>query len=225
MNFTNQLHEAAKPIWQASFDHPFIKEIANGTLPLDKFKFYLMQDRYYLEQFGDLHGEIANQISDPDIKQFLLDGAAGLHDGETDIRHTMFQELHLTDEDIKTTPIAPTAYDYVTHMNFQLNNAFPAAAVTALLPCYWLYSEIGQRLANVKSPITVYQQFLDSYSAADFENGTNQMIEIVGKMSEPLTDNQRDYVEKVFLQSSTYELHFWQMAYTKEHWPFNNLSA
>lgn len=220
MTFTDQLHQAAKPVWQKSFDHPFITEIADGTLPLDKFRFYLKQDRYYLEQFGDLHGAIADQISDPTIKQFLLDGAAGLHDGEDQIRHTMFKELNITPEEIKTTPIAPTAYGYVTHMDFQLEHAFPAAAVTALLPCYWLYSEIGNNLKNVQSPVTVYQQFLDSYSADDFNDGTRQMIEIVEHLSQPLNDDQKAYVQKVFLQSSAYELNFWQMAYTKEQWPF-----
>jgi thiaminase/transcriptional activator TenA len=189
-------------------------------LPLDKFRFYLKQDRYYLEQFGDLHAAIAHQISSPAIKQFLLDGAAGLHDGETQIRHTMFKELAITPAEIKTTPIAPTAYGYVTHMDFQLSHAFPAAAVAALLPCYWLYSEIGQNLKDVHSPVTVYQQFLDSYSAADFNDGTQQMIQIVEQLCAPLSDEQKAYVQKVFLQSSTYELHFWQMAYTKEQWPF-----
>lgn len=220
MTFTDQLHTAAIPVWQQSFHHPFITEIADGTLPLDKFRFYLKQDRYYLEQFGDLHAAIARQISTPAIKQFLLDGAAGLHDGETQIRHTMFRELAITPAEIKTTPIAPTAYGYVTHMDFQLSHAFPAAAVAALLPCYWLYSEIGQNLKDVHSPVTVYQQFLDSYSAADFNDGTQQMIQIVEQLCAPLSDEQKAYVQKVFLQSSTYELHFWQMAYTKEQWPF-----
>jgi thiaminase/transcriptional activator TenA len=68
--------------------------------------------------------------------------------------------------------------------------------------------------------VTVYQQFLDSYSAADFNDGTQQMIQIVEQLCAPLSDEQKAYVQKVFLQSSTYELHFWQMAYTKEQWPF-----
>lgn len=221
MNFTQQLHEAAQPIWQASFDHPFIKELAAGTLPLDKFRFYLKQDRYYLERFGDLHTAIAAQVDDPVIKQFLLDGAAGLHDGETQIRRTMFKELSISDQEIQDTPIAPTAYGYVTHMDFQLHHAFPAAAVTALLPCYWLYSDIGNRLQKVHSQVKVYQQFLDSYSADSFETGTKQMIEIVEQMSQSLSSAQRLYVQKVFLQSSAYELNFWQMAYAKEQWPFD----
>ncbi len=55
MTFTAQLHEQAATLWQQSFDHPFIQQISAGTLPKAVFRFYLLQDRYYLSEFGKLH--------------------------------------------------------------------------------------------------------------------------------------------------------------------------
>ncbi|MCH8802377.1 MAG: thiaminase II, partial [Chloroflexi bacterium] len=51
-SFSEQLRNEAEPIWRRIFDHPFLKEIKDGTLPLDTFRYYLAQDYLYLEGFG-----------------------------------------------------------------------------------------------------------------------------------------------------------------------------
>lgn len=81
-SLTQKMHQQAAELWQESFDHPFIKELAAGSLPTATFRYYLKQDRYYLANFGDLHKQIADNLSNPDIKQFLYEGAQGLHDDE-----------------------------------------------------------------------------------------------------------------------------------------------
>ena len=51
-SFSEQLRHEAEPIWRRIFDHPFLKEIKDGTLPLETFQYYLAQDYLYLEGFG-----------------------------------------------------------------------------------------------------------------------------------------------------------------------------
>lgn len=72
---TQTMHQQAQLLWQESFNHPFIKELATGALSIESFRYYLKQDRYYLENFGDLHKQIADRLSDPSIKQFLYEGS------------------------------------------------------------------------------------------------------------------------------------------------------
>jgi thiaminase/transcriptional activator TenA len=217
-NISNELFDIAQPVWNLSYQHPFITELAAGQLPIEKFRYYLKQDRYYLEQFGDLHEKIATLIDNPADKDILLVGAASMHDGETDIRSTMFQEIGITRDEIQQTPIAPTAYSYVTHMNYELTNGTTASAVAALLPCYWLYSEIGHRLIHEKSPVPIYQEWLDSYASTEFDTGTDQMIELVNHLGENADSAEQALIKDSFLKSSNYELNFWQMAYTMENW-------
>ena len=50
--FSEELRVEAEPIWRKIFDHPFLKEIKDGTLPLETFQYYLAQDYLYLEGFG-----------------------------------------------------------------------------------------------------------------------------------------------------------------------------
>jgi thiaminase/transcriptional activator TenA len=35
-------------LWVKDLDHPFVVELYSGTLPLEKFKYYVLQDYNYL---------------------------------------------------------------------------------------------------------------------------------------------------------------------------------
>ena len=37
-----------KPMWEAHVHHDFVKRIGDGTLPIEKFKDYLVQDYLFL---------------------------------------------------------------------------------------------------------------------------------------------------------------------------------
>ena len=51
-SFSEQLRSEAEPIWRQIFQHPFLQEIKDGTLPEETFRYYLIQDYLYLEGFG-----------------------------------------------------------------------------------------------------------------------------------------------------------------------------
>ncbi len=169
---TDTMHKQSEPLWESSFNHPFIKQLSAGSLPQQTFRYYLKQDRYYLENFAALHAKIADQMDDPDIKQFLYAGTQGFNDSEKEVRTAFFQELNITQQEINQTEIAPNAYSYVTHMYHELNEGTPSRAAAALLPCYWLYNEIGKLLIKAGSPIKVYQQFIETYDSKAFTNAT-----------------------------------------------------
>ena len=52
MKTTERLMNAAKDIWQAYNEHPFVLGIQNGTLDKEKFRFYIIQDYLYLEEYA-----------------------------------------------------------------------------------------------------------------------------------------------------------------------------
>ena len=47
---------------------------------------------------------------------------------------TLFEELAITEE-VAATPIAPTAYHYVSHMYRQLIEGTPKTTAASMLPC------------------------------------------------------------------------------------------
>ena len=52
MTTTQRLHEAARPVWEACCSHPFVKGIGDGTLELEKFRHFLLQDYLYLFDYA-----------------------------------------------------------------------------------------------------------------------------------------------------------------------------
>lgn len=216
--FTDQIHQSAAPLWQKSFEHPFIHELQAGTLPADVFRYYLIQDRYYLSEFGKLHESIAQQVDNAQDKAFLLAGAQGLKDGEIAVREGFFEQLGITDDELASTPIAPTAYNYVNHMYAELYRGTPQQAIAGLLPCYWLYNQIGQQLVAQGSPDQLYQRWIETYDSDDYTQSVDQMIALTNEAATQVDAAGRDKMQTAFVRSSAYELAFWQMAMDKQNW-------
>lgn len=212
--FSEILHEAAAPLWQKSIHHPLITELASGKLPMETFRYYLTQDTKYLTAFEQLHERTAALLpqSQGDL---LLKLAAG--SGEDDQRNPMLEQMNLSLEEIQKAPIAPNNYAYITHMEHQLSVNL-AAAVAGLLPCYWLYDEIADYWKNQTSPVPVYQAFFDSYQTVGFDTSTRQLIDLVNDLAAASNETVRQQMMTAFLRSSSYELGFWQMAYTHQTW-------
>ena len=54
--FTERLRQEAAGIWEAQSQHPFVRGIGDGTLSLDRFKFWLRQDYLFLIEYARLLG-------------------------------------------------------------------------------------------------------------------------------------------------------------------------
>lgn len=218
MTFTQYLHEITKEIWRDSKYHPFVQELVTGKLPIEIFRFYLIQDTYYLYHFAKAHQEIIDRTDNQRIIQSQQFCKAGLEASELTIRNDFFKQLNLTKTEREKTPIAPTAYNYVSHIYRQFLDGSLASALSSLLPCYWLYYEIGETFATKTSPVPIYQAFLDTYHSDGFKQVLDELIQLVDELADHASLEERKQMEEAFVRSSYYELSFWEMSYTKEGW-------
>ncbi|MFC0276300.1 thiaminase II [Enterococcus devriesei] len=216
MTFTELARKKAEAYWKASFEHPFIRELATGDLSPTVFRYYLLQDRYYLEHFGKLYDLIAEQADDPEVRASLKEHAANLELGEMAVRETFFSELKITEQEIEETAIAPTAYHYVSHMYRQLIDGTVNTAFAGMLPCAWLYQEIGSQLIEAGSPNPLYQRWIETYADAAEEVGKERQL-LDRLYQESSVDEQQQMIE-AFVISSKMECDFWEMALTLEQW-------
>ena len=112
--FSEQLRAEAEPIWEAIFRHPFLREIKDGTLPLETFQYYLGQDYHYLEGFGRAVAMTLAKSPDSDLLKELAHRV--MTPVERPLHHVLIEAAGLTMEEVEGATRSPTNTAYVNHM-------------------------------------------------------------------------------------------------------------
>lgn len=220
MTFTEELRQAVDPIWEASFNHPFVRGIADSTLPIERFRYYVLQDSYYLTHFAKNQALAASKAEDLYVTNRLAKHAQGTYEAELELHRTFMKMLSITDEEIKAFKPAPTAYAYTSHMYRASMQGPLGDTIAAILPCYWLYYEIGETLKHEKPKEAIYQTWINTYGSEWFKELVQEQIDRLDALAEEATEKDRERMKEHFIRSSQYEYLFWEMAYTLEKWPF-----
>jgi thiaminase/transcriptional activator TenA len=214
-SFSDQLRAEAKPIWDKIFAHPFLREIKDGTLPLEKFRYYLTQDYLYLEGFARTVAMALAKAPDSDTLEELSHRV--LTPVERPLHHKLMEEARVTLDDISRIGQSPTNTAYVNHMlkTAALHGLGPTAAV--LLPCPWTYHELKNGVGASEHPL--YSQWSAFYVAGLLQNSVDAWRSFVDRMGQRAGQEEREAMRYAFLTSCRYEYMFWDMAYRQEQWP------
>jgi len=92
-------------------------------------------------------------------------------------------------------------------------------ALGALLPCYWIYWEVGKTLERMGSPEPLFQRWIGTYASEQFSAVVRGVIEATNKTAAELSPPEREAMRQCFVTTSRYEWMFWDMAYRRERWP------
>jgi thiaminase/transcriptional activator TenA len=214
-SFSEQLRAEAQPIWDCIFQHPFLREAREKRLPVEKFRFYLLQDFHYLESFARTVAIALGKAPDSESVEQLAKRV--LTPIERPLHRQLLELVEVTPEEAARARPAPTNLAYTNHM---LVTAFqhslgPTAA--ALLPCPWTYHHLGDVLGKIEHPI--YGPWSDFYLQGALEHSVQAWRGFVDQAGATASPAEREAMRRAFLTSSRYELLFWDMAYRMEQWP------
>lgn len=218
MEFTDIAMELSRESWQASFQHPFILQLQKGNLDPSIFRYYLIQDAYYLNAFSKAYDHLAEKTSKQEMKRLLKQNAQSLVEGELFIRQQFFKELGINDNEMAEHPIAPTCYHYISHIYRQFQEENVAIAFASLLPCPWLYHDIGKALNLNPSPEALYQKWIETYITDELEQQIKEETELVNQLYRESDELDKKKMLEVFRISVHMEAQFWEMAYQHQTW-------
>src|SRR5262249_12407808 len=91
--------------------------------------------------------------------------------------------------------------------------------VAALLPCFWIYWDVGCTIARAAAPHNPYKAWIDTYADQRFGDAVRAVIAITDRAAEATTAATRNRMVGAFLRACQYELLFWDGAYQKRTWP------
>jgi thiaminase/transcriptional activator TenA len=219
MAFSRDLWTSMDPMYQAILRHPFVRGLTDGSLSREAFRFYAVQDALYLREFArGLSVTAARAPRDEWIIMFN-EHAAGALRVERALHESFFVEFGLTADDVARTPMAPTNVAYTSYLLAVAYGAPFHEAVAALLPCYWIYWEVGKALERAGSPDPLYARWIATYAAAEFGAVVQAVLEATDAVAGDLRAAERDAMRRHAIVTSRYEWMFWDMGYRREGWP------
>lgn len=218
MNLSQKLKKDAFHIWEKIFNTPFVKELYTGELPQEKFRFFIKHDYNYLIASVKNFSILASRADSVENIQLLSKIAQEEATTELAGYKNYLKNLHLSIKEVLAieSTFIETSYTNFLHST-SLLKSFPEG-ITAVLPCYWSYSEIANyhqdKLQN--NPNKLYREWASLYLEQDYLDVVNEIIGIVDNIAK---DFPYEKLKTAFLQSSKYELLFWKAAYDMEEWP------
>jgi thiaminase/transcriptional activator TenA len=217
--FTDELWHAIETIYAAILHHPFLTGLSDGSLSRDSFQFYAVQDALYLREFArGLSIAAARAPRDEWIIMFNEHAAEALR-VERALHEGFFQELGLSPDDVAATPLAPTNVAYTSYLLAVAYGRPFHEVVAALLPCYWIYWEVGKALERAGSADPLYTRWIGTYASEAFGDVVRAVLTATNLMAGSLTAAERDAMRRHFVTTSRYEWMFWDMGHRVERWP------
>lgn len=214
MAFTDEAWRAASDVLAAIEAHPFVTGLSDGTLAKERFEYYMAQDALYLADFARMLALAASQASDSDEVLFWAGGAANAIAVEREL-HAQF----VTDLDAGTK--SPTCTAYTSFLAALGSSGSYPALVTGLLPCYWVYEHVGNRLLAASGDLAEhpYRPWIATYGDPAFAEATRQARAVVDRAVQARSAGERDRALEAFLTAARYEWMFWDAAWRMETWP------
>jgi len=218
--FTQRLRQKAADIWEAQHQHPFVRGIGDGTLSLDRFKFWVRQDYVFLIEYSRLLAVAAARS--PDLETMtrfatLLKETSGT---EMSLHRGYAAEFGISTEELERELPSPATQAYTDFLLRVAATGDFAELVAALLPCMWAFNEIGQRLATQPAPSDRrYAKWIAIYSSKEFAELARWCRDLLDKLAAGLPERELQKMETAFLTSSRYEWQFWEIAWKMERWP------
>ena len=219
VQFSLQAWKNIKDIERAILAMPFVKELETGSLDKKIFQHYMIQDSIYLGEFARVLAIASAKAPTPDMQLKFANSVQEAIVVERSLHENFFADFGIGVEDALATEPSPTCLNYT---NFLIATAFQhsfAVTVAAVLPCFWIYLEVGKHIyQQANTQANPYQKWIDTYVDADFEASVNYVIQVANEAAEKASTKELKLMNYVFYRASQFEWMFWDSAYRLEKW-------
>jgi thiaminase/transcriptional activator TenA len=220
IRFTDELEAAARPIWEAQLEHPFVKGIGDGSLDEVRFRRWVVQDYLYLKEFARVFAWAVAKSAHVDSMAWYAAMLDLTLNTEMELHREYAARFGLTPIELERAAMWPTTRAYTDFLIRTAADGDISDLVAALLPCAWGYVFVARRLADANpSEDNRYAEWIDQYSSDEFAETTAWLRGEMDRLSEGLPPEKKNKLIELFVLSSKYEWQFWEMCWNGEEWP------
>jgi thiaminase/transcriptional activator TenA len=198
---------------------PFNMELAAGSLSRDRFQHYITQDALYLAEYSRALAVAAAKAPNIDTLQTFGQSALGAVAVERALHERYLRDFGIDPAVLAKAGPAPDCLAYTSFLFAAAYHRPWEVLVGALLPCFWLYWDVGCAIAGKAAPDNPYRAWIDTYADEHFGEVVQQVIATADRAAEATTAATRDEMLAAFIRTSQYEWLFWDGAYQLRGWP------
>lgn len=216
MKLSEIIWARAEKIWPRYLEHPFVVQMADGTLPTDRFRYYMLQDYLYLKDYVKIFAAILQKSDDFEQIRFLC-GEMSNTIGETFRTHLPYmRRLGITNEEIeRATPhIDNSAYSH--YMLCEAQSGDVLTGLVTLLNCSWSYAyiaeEMTRRFPNALSDER-YGAWFAGYVSEEYRKTNRALIDRIDALAASIDEEKTRKLCEIFEKCCLFDLRFWDMVY------------
>jgi len=219
--------DAAAPLISVTEKHPFLVSMVDGTLDLEKFQYYVVQDALYLTDFADCLNRLGNKMmegGDEEISKQLHEFAVGAEEYEKDLHRSFFQNFNIDAANVTPMPNTLLYTSYITRI---VSTRPIEEGLAVLLPCFWVYMHVGKCMLALREKLgdsierpPQFDAWIDMYGEEEFERKVKDYIAIVDDAAAKGGDEETlKKMKEHFIMSCKLEHMFWDQAQNLMSWP------
>ncbi|MDE6137414.1 MAG: TenA family protein [Muribaculaceae bacterium] len=212
--WSEEAWEAAEGIYDSITRHPFVTQLADGTLSREKFLQYQRQDSLYIAEYSRVLAHIASRLPGMDrTADFIKFAGDGVY------VERALHEVFLDGDRPDPSEMSPACLLYTSLLKACSYSSVEVEAA-AVLPCFWVYLRVGLSIAEKQAGVAgnPYKAWIDTYSDPAFVESTRRAIEICDELAEAATPEVRKQMTEIFVRCTRMEWLFWDSAWNLEQW-------
>ena len=198
----DKLKENNKELWERYVKHDFVVKMRNGTLNLENFRYYLIQDSKYVKIM--LKSLIkASSLGPIEQTSKILTKIFQTRDKGVEVHSFLLDKLGITEKEIEKTGYSLVNYAYTRHLYYYSTIGW-AEFLAAWAPCMWGYYEIGKYVIDTSN--NIYKKWAEFYASDEYKSRIDIILDSL---------NSIDYKEElntIFRDSINFEIMFWESA-------------
>ncbi|WP_312966921.1 thiaminase II [Acinetobacter gerneri] len=218
MSFSQDVWKRNFDLYQKTLNHPFNQELAQGTLDQQAFSHYVIQDAHYLLAYGRALAVCAAKAFEADDVIQFAEGAKVAIVVERSLHDGFMQNFGISKAEFENTPLTLACHHYTSFLTATAWSESYPVILAALLPCFWIYAEVGNDIVSNSAENNPYQAWVDTYSGEEFHTAVKNVIATIDRVAERCDADTIEKMHQAYRRGAELEWLFWDSAYKKNGW-------
>lgn len=219
MLFSAELWQQNADLYQKILAHPFNQELSQGTLSQGAFQHYMIQDAHYLVAYGRALAVCAAKAFDAqDVIQFSEAAKLAIV-FEREMHESFLTQFNVTQSEFENTPLSLACHHYTSFLTATAWSESYPVVLASLLPCFWIYAEVGRDIVSQSVTNNPYQAWIDTYVAEEFHSAVREVVATIDRVAARCDADTLAKMHQAYRHGAELEWLFWDSAYHERTWP------